>query len=62
MRCLVNAEFSHAQIDEELFKLLQDDGVRAQLRVLLISTYLTDQPVELPLGMIVRLIAGLFVA
>ena len=58
----LNAEFSHAQIDEELFELLQDDGVRAQLRVLLISTYLTDQPVELPLGMIVGLIAGLFVA
>lgn len=54
--------FSHAHLDTELFELLQDEGVRAQLRVLLISTYLTDQPVELPLGMIVGLIAGLFVA
>ena len=58
----LNGEFSHAQIDEELFDLLQDDGVRAQFRVLLISTYLADQPAELPLGMIVGLIAGLFVA
>ena len=58
----LNAEFSHAQIDEELFELLQDDGVRAQLRVLLISTYLTDQPVELPLGMIVCLLSCLLVA
>ena len=54
--------FSHAHLDTELFELLQDEGVRAQLRVLLISTYLTGQPVELPLGMIVGLIAGLFVA
>lgn len=58
----LNSEFSHVQLDAELFKLLQDDGVRAQLRVLLISTYLTDQPAELPLGMIVGIIAGLFVA
>lgn len=58
----LNNEFSHAQLDAELFELLQNEGVRAQLRVLLISTYLTGQPVELPLGMIVGLIAGLFVA
>lgn len=58
----LNNEFSHAQLDAELFELLQNDGVRAQLRVLLISTYLTGQPVELPLGMIVGVIAGLFVA
>lgn len=58
----LNNEFSHASMDPELFELLQDESVRAQLRVLLISTYLTGQPVELPLGMIVGLIAGLFVA
>lgn len=44
----LNNEFSHAQLDAELFELLHDEGVRAQLRVLLISTYLTGQPVELP--------------
>lgn len=58
----LNNVYYHAQLDTELFELLQDDSVRAQLRVLLISTYLTDQPVELPLGIIMGLIAGLFVA
>lgn len=58
----LNIEFSHAQLDPELFELLQNEGVRAQLRVLLISTYLIGQQVELPLGMIVGVIAGLFVA
>lgn len=58
----LNNEFSHVQLDPELFELFQNDGVRAQLRVLLISTYLKGQPVELPLGMIVGVIAGLLVA
>ena len=58
----LNSEFSHAQLDAELFELLNNEGVRAQLRVLLISNYLTGQPVELPMVMIVGLIAGLFVA
>ena len=35
-----------AVIDDELFALLQDETVRARLRVVLISTYLTDQPVK----------------
>jgi len=58
----LNGEFSHAVLDKELFDLLQDEGVRAQLRVLLISTYLNGQPTELPIGMLIGLVAGLFVA
>lgn len=54
----LNNEFSHAQIDDELFNLLQDEGVRAQLRVLLISTYLTGQPVELPISMVIWLMSA----
>lgn len=44
----LNGEFSHAELDQELFDLLQDEGAMAQLRVLLISTYLTGQPVKFP--------------
>ena len=33
-----------AAIDDELFDLLQDSNVRAKLRVVLISTYLDNQP------------------
>lgn len=58
----LNNEFNYASLDLELYELLKNEGVRAQLRVLLISTYLTGQPVELPLSMVVGLIAGLFVA
>ena len=35
---------SYARIDEELFYLLQNPNVRAKLRVVLISTYLNNQP------------------
>lgn len=35
---------AYAQIDKELFELLQNPNARAKLRVLLISTYLNDQP------------------
>lgn len=38
--------YKFALIDDELFALLQDETVRARLRVVLISTYLTDQPVK----------------
>lgn len=38
--------YKYAVIDDELFALLQDETVRARLRVVLISTYLTDQPVK----------------
>lgn len=35
---------AYARIDEELFGLLKNPNVRAKLRVLLISTYLDNQP------------------
>lgn len=38
--------YKFAVIDDELFALLQDETVRAKLRVVLISTYLQDQPVK----------------
>lgn len=38
--------YKFALLDDELFALLQDETVRARLRVVLISTYLMDQPVK----------------
>ena len=35
-------QYRHAEIDSELFELLQNSDVRARLRVLLISTYLNN--------------------
>lgn len=35
---------AYAQIDDELFNLLKDQSVRAKLRVVLIATYLNNQP------------------
>lgn len=35
---------AYAQIDDELFNLLKDQNVRAKLRVVLIATYLNNQP------------------
>lgn len=35
---------AYARIDEELFELLKNPNVRAKLRVVLISTYLDNQP------------------
>lgn len=37
-------EIAYARIDKELFELLQHSNARAKLRVVLISTYLADQP------------------
>lgn len=47
--------YKYAVIDEDLFRLLQDATVRAQLRVILISTYLTNQPVEIPMTLVVNI-------
>ena len=52
----LRSDYVYAQIDQELFELLQDQTVRARLRVLLISKYFTVLPsvimpmVVLPLG------------
>ena len=35
---------AYARIDEDLFELLKNPNVRAKLRVVLISTYLDNQP------------------
>ena len=40
----MRSAFEYAQIDNCLFELLQNADVRALLRVLLINTYLTNQP------------------
>lgn len=40
----IRKEIAFAAIDDELFDLLQDSNVRAKLRVVLISTYLDNQP------------------
>lgn len=61
----IRKEIAFAAIDDELFDLLQDSNVRAKLRVVLISTYLDNQPtlvVPLPailisMGYITSLIA-----
>lgn len=45
----IREHYKYATIDDDLFRLLQDATVRAQLRVILISTYLTNQPVEIPM-------------
>ena len=38
--------FAYAEIDVMLFQLLQNADARAMLRVILINTYLTDQPTK----------------
>ncbi len=38
----IRANIAYAEIDTELFALMQNEDARAQLRVLLISTYLND--------------------
>ena len=38
--------YEYAEIDEELFTLLQSADNRAMMRVLLINTYLTNQPTK----------------
>ena len=38
--------FAYAEIDGMLFQILQNDDARAMLRVVLINTYLTDQPTK----------------
>ena len=38
--------FAYAEIDNMLFQLLQNADARAMLRVILINTYLTDQPTK----------------
>ena len=38
--------FAYAEIDGILFQLLQNADARAMLRVVLINTYLTDQPTK----------------
>ena len=37
-------QIAYARIDSELFELLKNPNVRAKLRVVLISTYLDNQP------------------
>ena len=38
--------FEFAEIDDTLFKLLQNADARAMLRVILINEYLTNQPTK----------------
>lgn len=38
--------FAYAEIDEMLFQLLQNADARAMLRVILINTYLVNQPTK----------------
>ncbi len=38
--------FAYAEIDEMLFQLLQNADARAMLRVILINTYLANQPTK----------------
>lgn len=38
----IRKHIAYAQIDQELFELMQSEDARAKLRVLLISTYLND--------------------
>lgn len=38
--------FAYAEIDGALFRLLQNADARAMLRVILINTYLTNQPTK----------------
>jgi putative restriction endonuclease len=40
----LRSTYRHALIDEELFQLLRNEDVRAQLRVTLISEYFASQP------------------
>lgn len=44
----LRAAYRYAVIDQELFNLLQDEDVRAKLRVTLISKYFTSQPSSIP--------------
>ena len=38
--------FAYAEIDKDLFEYLQNADARAMLRVILINTYLADQPTK----------------
>jgi len=40
----LRGNIAYARIDEELFELLKNQNVRAKLRVILISTYINNQP------------------
>lgn len=51
----IRENYRYAVLDEDLFRLLQDATVRAQLRVILISNYLTNQPVEIPMSLAVNI-------
>ena len=42
----LRAKFAYAEIDKELFNLLVKEDARAMLRVILINTYLTNQPTK----------------
>ena len=45
-RSWIQSNYQYALIDEELFKLLKDERVRAQFRLSLIGKYLVGQPIE----------------
>ena len=42
----MRAAFAYAEVDEALFDVLRSENARAVLRVLLINTYLTNQPTK----------------
>ena len=42
----LRSTFAYAQIDSALFHLLKNEDARAMLRVILINTYLTNQPMK----------------
>lgn len=46
----MRSHYRYAEIDIELFRILQDENVRAQLRLTLIGSYLVGQPIELPIS------------
>ena len=66
----MRSHYKFAEIDEELFQLLKNENVRAQFRLLLIGTYLVNQPIEIDIKSSVKLtsvgllsaILGVFVA
>lgn len=66
----MRSHYKFAEIDEELFQLLKNENVRAQFRLLLIVTYLVNQPIEIDIKSSVKLtsvgllsaILGVFVA
>lgn len=51
----MRSHYKYAEIDSELFRILQDENVRAQLRLTLIGTYLVGQPIEMPLTPAIKL-------